>query len=154
MKKIIPLFSITLLFMYSCNEPDFEKRGTLSAQNNNPVPAPELDKGEAFLLRFYTSYIHLQGQDVPPKAETNKLLNLWCTPELIARLEKAEPEADPFLNTQDVDAGWAVTLQARKKSATAYEVSFLTEAGGKRIVVPVTITETATGYKIASVNGY
>lgn len=153
-KKLIPLFSFTLLFMYSCNEPVFEKKESLPAHNNNPVLAPEVDKAEAFLLHFYTNYIHLQGQDVPSKAETDKALRLWCTPELVTKLEKAELEADPFLNTQDVDAGWAVTLQAEKKTALQYVVSFLTEANGKRTAVPVTLTETATGYKITSVGEY
>lgn len=154
MKKLLPLFSFILLFMYSCNEQVSEKKETLLVHNENPLLATDVDMAEQFLLRFYSNYIYLQAQDVPDRAEINKTLNLWCTPELIARLEKIELEADPFLNTQDVDARWAATLRAEKKTTLEYVVSFIPDESGKRIAVPVTLTETANGYKIASVGGY
>lgn len=155
MTKLFSIFSFTLLFLYSCGDIDNSKESQATIDYEPPVAlAKEPDKAEQFLLRFYVNYLSFQAQEKPSKAEIDQLLRLSCTPELISKLATEELDADPFLNVQDVDLGWAVTLKAEMKSKNNYEVSFITESGGERHIVPVRLVETTSSYKIASVGIY
>ncbi len=76
----------------------------LSCSPATDTNAPEVIRG------FYSSYLQEFSSFPPDMAKLDALKQKHCTSELLARLQDAELEADPFLNVQDFEEGWSSTM--------------------------------------------
>lgn len=61
---------------------------------------------EAFIKEFYAAYIAANLKMPIDYKQADAIVDASCTPALIAHLDTAEMDFDPFLNAQDVFDAW------------------------------------------------
>lgn len=105
---------------------------------------------QASLQEFYQEYIRESSKMPLDGGKIAALKQKHCTAKLLQSLENAELDADPFLNTQDVDAAWADALQISPKAEGKYQVCFQVGAGAQHCV-SATMKEESGGWKIDEV---
>lgn len=82
------------------------------------------------LREFYQSYIKESSKLPGDDQQISALKKKHCTARFLGELDKAELEADPFLNAQDVEEQWASNLEinpeagSKDKFQVCYTASF------------------------------
>ncbi|MCU0433861.1 MAG: hypothetical protein MUC87_10440 [Bacteroidia bacterium] len=106
-----------------------------------------------FVHAFYGMYIAYESDSIFSPNDSKKLIEQNCTPELIRKIETAQPDYDPFLNAQDVDLTAFASLSIIKLKTNEYEVSYIT-TNQERIKIKVILKDTPAGLKISSVGDF
>ncbi len=92
-----------------------EKDTTISVEHTSP---------EDFIKGFYEGYISANLKMPVDYKQVDAMVDLSCTQSLIAYLDTAELEYDPFLNAQDVFEAWLnhIKVEAHKTMPLCYWV--------------------------------
>mgnify|MGYP003338835172 FL=1 len=101
------------------------------------------------MQEFYVAYIRAGahprvGTDTPAMVKKR-----FCTPALLQRLDAATPEADPFVQAQDVLASWEKTLSITQPDPSREEYRVCVDPSVPDLsCVVVGLTREGEGYKI------
>jgi hypothetical protein len=144
MKKIVPLFLLTLSF------------ANLRAQN-----AAADKQAIAMLKTFYTKYITEIASSGKAPGVSEKILDglqkKYCTKALLKKLagptRGSDMDHDPFIKARDSNIGDEKTLVIKRnpKKANAYIVSYVDAYVHKKTVIDLMVVKDGNGFKIASV---
>lgn len=103
--------TFVLLFLVgtqsSCKETAKENKSA----DTNVVATPIAP--EAFIKDFYTAYLSANLKMPIDYKQADAIVDASCTPALIAHLDTAEMDFDPFLNAQDVFDAWQNHIQVK-----------------------------------------
>jgi hypothetical protein len=144
------LFSCTL---FACASPQQNNQRSTAASSSDSL-TQVINAPIQFITGFYLGYITYQTNPKYTQNDVKKLLKNSCTSELLQKIEKEQPDNDPFLNAQDVDKNWLRNLAVKKISENEFVVSYKLTNEERRVEIPVQVKQTTSGFRIASVGEY
>jgi|SRR5690554_4647558 len=107
------------------------------------------------LKKFYSSYI-IENSQVPEDWDKiNNLKKQYCTTNFLAKIEKTELEADPFLDVQDYNEDWINTLEIKEvgnKENPVFSVCFKLDFDESNHCVKVNMKQENGNWKIDNVS--
>lgn len=115
------------------------------------VAHAQTDSAKLMLSNFYKAYIPTFEMD--GIAASEKIQKQYSTAKLIASLPRIQEEmdCDPYVNAQDADQDWLITIRIEKdaKTPNLYNVSFFDNFEKKRRFVRLFVTKEGNKYKIS-----
>ena len=145
--------SMNLLLSFS---PALLVRAMLSlvvSSSSVAAPAAATAAAREELAAFYRGYLAASSKVPVDAAQVDALRRAHVTAAFQKKLQQAELDADPFLNAQDVDEGWAAQVRVAADGAPdRYRVCLGAEGPAAHCVLVRVVLE-ANAWRIDGVSG-